>query len=186
MRHKRIHERAKLLDQLIVEFNASRHGTQLPRQQIFAAIPLLFPGSKHAGKGVFKTVFKVSSRSRDLVIKIARPRSLRNDLEAYRKIPKTIRNRYFAKIYWSTRYCLLQKYGEEVSVPEGRRKDLAKKVAQYGLVDVKYANIRMIDGAFKIVDANLTRAKNQGNSKKQKRRQFGWPSLTDYESTIVS
>ncbi|MCS7115098.1 MAG: hypothetical protein N0A00_06855 [Candidatus Bathyarchaeota archaeon] len=25
-----------------------------------------------------------------------------------------IRNRYFAKIYWTTQYCLLQKYGKAV------------------------------------------------------------------------
>ena len=157
VRHKTIHKRCLLLDQLIDGFNARRRGKNFPRKQVDQLMPMLFPGSIYAGRGFFKTVHKVSSRARDLVVKTAPRRSLESDLEVYRRIPKEIRNRYFAKIYWSTKYCLLQKFGGRGRVPRERLEYLKRMGRDHGLTDINAKNIRKIDGAYKIVDANLSK-----------------------------
>jgi hypothetical protein len=127
---------------------------KFPRKEAGQVIRLLFPNSRNAGKGAFKAVFQISSRTRDLALKVSREDNIRNDWGVYNQLPKNIRHRYFAKIYWSTRYCLLQKYGKKVIVPPEVIQSLKKKVKPYGLTDVRAANIRRVDGKFKIVDAN--------------------------------
>ncbi|MFQ5843176.1 MAG: hypothetical protein ACE5I8_12165 [Thermodesulfobacteriota bacterium] len=116
-------------------------------------IRVLFPGSKFSGRGVFKTVHKVSSRSRHLVLKTASRQSIRTDIRAYNRLPRNIRNRYFAKVYWRTKYCLLQKYGKKGNIPRKRLQELKAIGRQYGLRDIRAANIMKIDGKYKIVDA---------------------------------
>lgn len=79
-----------------------------------------------------------------------------NDWLAYHNLPRNIRNRYFAKICWLTDHCLLQKYGREGRVPERVLRKLKDVGRKYGLRDIKPANIRKVDGKFKIVDASLS------------------------------
>ena len=88
------------------------------------------------------------------MLKAARTRHIRRDLQLYKAIPGRIRNRYFAKIYWGTRHCLLQKYGDQKKVPPEIRKKLSAKGKKLGLSDIRDDNIRWVDGQFKIVDAN--------------------------------
>lgn len=164
VRHKLIHKRALVLDRLINGFKAERVRKNFPRKQVDQAMPLLFPNSIYAGRGFFKTVHKVSSRARDLVIKTARPKCLDSDWEAYHRIPRAIRNRYFAKIYWRTRYCLLQKFGKRGLVPKERLNYLQSLGRHYGLSDINGKNIRKIDGFYKIVDASL-RALGRGRNR---------------------
>jgi hypothetical protein len=106
---------------------------------------------------VFKTAYKVSSRTRELVLKAANRRSILRDLRAYRLLPRTLRNRYFAKVYWRTKYCLLQKYGSPGPVPPAGLARLKAVGKRYGLTDVREANIRKVGGVFKLVDANVSR-----------------------------
>jgi hypothetical protein len=56
-----------------------------------------------------------------------------------------LRNRYFAKIYWGTKYCLLQKYGRKAKVPAPVLKKLRAFGKQYRLTDINEANIRKVD-----------------------------------------
>lgn len=95
----------------------------------------------------------MSSLARDLALKIGGEENITKDIEVYDSLPSNIRNRYFAKIYWHTRYCLLQKYGKAVKIPPKTLEALRGKAASYRLTDVRAANIRKVDGRFKIVDA---------------------------------
>jgi hypothetical protein len=52
---------------------------------------------------------------------------------------------------------LLQKYGKSSKVPPERLKKLKRIAKEYGLTDVRPANVRKVDGQFKIVDASLSR-----------------------------
>src|SRR5712692_2145202 len=94
------------------------------------------------------------SRERDLVLKTGNRRSLYQDWRTYRRLPATLRNRYFAKLYWRTKYCLLQKYGKAGRVPPKRLATLKTVAQEHGLIDVRPDNIRLVEGVFKIVDAS--------------------------------
>jgi hypothetical protein len=88
-------------------------------------------------------------------LKIGREEYIKADIEAYMKLPKRIRNRYFAKIYWKTKYCLIQKYGKKTKIPKEILQKLRNVAKKFGLTDIRRANIRKIDGRFKIVDASI-------------------------------
>jgi len=154
MRHKTIHEKALLIDKFVEFYIKTRKRKRFPHKEVGQIIRLLFPNSRKIGRGAFKTVYQISSRSRDLALKISREENIRKDIEVYNKLPKRIRNRYFAKIYWSTQYCLLQKYGKAATVPQETIEHLKNKLKPYNLSDIRPANIRKVDGKFKIVDAS--------------------------------
>lgn len=159
MRHALINKKAKFIDKFIDEYKKVRNRTSFLHKEVAMIIHFLFPGSSYSGRGAFKTVHKVSSRARDLVLKTSNPRNIRNDERAYKRFPEKLRNRYFSKIYWRTKYCLLQKYGKGGKVPEKRMTQLKSVAKRYGLTDVRPANIRKVDGRFKIVDANIRKSK---------------------------
>jgi hypothetical protein len=122
-------------------------------------IHFLFPGSSYSGRGAYKTVHKISSRARDLVLKSSNPKNIKNDERAYKRLPPTLRNRYFAKIYWRTKYFMLQKYGTKSKVPDEKLRQLKSVAGKHGLTDVRPANIRKVDGRYKIVDASVRNRK---------------------------
>jgi len=154
VRHALIHKRAVLIDHFIDAYKTARRRRSFPHKAVACIILLIFPGSAFSGRGAWKTVHKVSSRERDLVLKTSNPRRLYDDWRAYSRLPPTLRNRYFAKIYWKTKYCLLQKYGKPGRVPPERLSKLKAVAQRHGLTDVRDSNIRMVDGIFKIVDAS--------------------------------
>jgi hypothetical protein len=162
MRHALIHRKALLLDQFIDVYKRVRRRKTFPHQATAKIIPLLFPGSSVAGRGAFKTVHKVSARVRDLVLKTSARKNIRMEVRAYRKLPSRIRNRYFAKVYWRTKYCLLQKFGSECDVPPSRLARLKQVARKYELTDVRPGNIRCVGGVGKIVDATVVRRERGG------------------------
>jgi hypothetical protein len=153
MRHALLNRTAQIIDRFVDTHKRVRRRTTFPHKEISEIISMLFPGSSREGRGAFKSVHVVYSRSRTLVLKTSNPRNIRTDLRAYKRIPETVRNRYFGKIYWGTKYCLLQKYGREVRVPESALLKLKSIGKAYGLKDIRPANIRKINGRFKIIDA---------------------------------
>lgn len=157
MRHALIYKKAVFIDEFVDSYKKIRHRTSFPHKEVASIIHFLFPGSSYSGRGAFKTVHRVSSRTRDLVLKTSNRRNIRNDERAYRRLPSNIGNRYFAKVYWRTKYCLLQKFGKSEKGPPERLKKLKSIARQYGLTDVRLANVRKVDGQFKIVDASLSR-----------------------------
>lgn len=158
IRHALIYKKAKFIDEFIDKYKSIRQRTSFPHREVATIIRLLFPGSNYSGRGALKTVHKVSSRARDLVLKTSHPKNIRNDQRAYKRLPENIRNRYFGKIYWTTKYCLLQKYGKKSQVPPDIQKKLRQIAKLYRLIDVRKDNVRRIDGRFKIVDANVSKA----------------------------
>lgn len=157
-RHELIYRKAEFIDQFVDSYKRIRKRSTFPHKEVAVIVRFLFPGSSYAGRGAFATVHKVSSRARDLVLKTSVPKKTRNDERAYRRIPENIRNRYFAKVYWRTKYCLLQKYGEEADVPAAKLAQLKAIGKKFGLSDIRPANVRKVDGLFKIVDATLRHA----------------------------
>lgn len=155
MRHSRIHKRARFIDEFIDSYRKVRKLRNFPHKAVKTILPLIFPGSRFAGRGAFKTVHKVSSRAKDLVLKTSRARHVKREKRAYERFPKSLRNRYFAKIYWITKYCVLQKYGRRAKVAEPELKRLKRKAKEHGLTDIRPENIRKVDGRFKIIDANI-------------------------------
>lgn len=142
------------MDGIVRAYKRSRGRKNFPHKMVGQVIPLLFPGSRKLGRGFFKTAYRVSSTARDLALKVARSKYIRADVRLYYAIQDSVRNRYFAKIYWNTKYCLLQKYGEKRRVSTLVLEKLKERGKNLGLSDIRIDNIRMVDGHFKIVDAN--------------------------------
>lgn len=159
MRHKNIHKKAKFIDNFVNHYKKIRKRSRFPHKEVKSIIHFLFQGSSYSGKGKYKTVHRVSSRAKDLVLKTSDTENIENDVLAYKKLPKGIRNRYFAKIYWTTKYCLLQRFGKRATIPQQVLKELKSIAKEHGLTDVRLANVRKFDRRFKIVDASLSKRK---------------------------
>jgi len=159
MCHALIYKKAKFIDQFVDYYQKARGRSNFPQKETGHLIKFLFPGSRYSGRGAFKTVHQISSRAKDLVLKTSHRKNIIRDWRTYCRIPDSIRNRYFAEIYWKTNYCLLQKWGKKVKVPEEMITKLRLVGRTYGLTDIRSDNIRKVDGHFKIVDANLSMRK---------------------------
>lgn len=156
-RHATLKRRAEIIDLVIEHYNKARKRKNFPRKIVEDLVRLVFPISNFEGRGAFKEVHKIRSRAFKRVLKVSNDESTRRDWKAYQRLPKNIRNRYFAKIYWSTKYCQLQKFGKDVKVPKDELRKLKAIGNRYGLTDIRPANVRKIDGHFKIVDASVRR-----------------------------
>ena len=155
VRHANIRKKAVFIDQFIDHYNRIRHRTNFPHKAAKEIISLLFPNSKPLGKGAFKTTHFITSRSRKLVLKLSRPKNIRADISAYNRVPLTLRNRYCAKIYWITRYCLLQQYANKVkniSKKDPKLLELKKKLKKYGLTDIRPDNVGFVNRKLKVFD----------------------------------
>ena len=129
----------------------------IPHKDIEKLLNIFFPRTKYisSNKGFFKHVFIIHSEIKSLVLKEGKSKDIRKDYNTYKRIPKNVRNCYFAKIYWRSNggRFMLQKYGKEVGIPKDelmRLKEIGKK---YGLKDVREDNIRKFGDKLKIIDA---------------------------------
>jgi hypothetical protein len=155
-RHERLRRKAHVIDDAVDEYRNSRGLSIFPHKKVRGMAEFILPKSKWVGNGAYKNVYRVRTQARNLVLKIGDQKHILNDLRVYRRFHKNVRNRYFAKIYWRTKYCLLQKFGDpadDISPIELQK--LKDKGKENGLCDVKVANIRLVDGRYKIVDANI-------------------------------
>lgn len=148
-----IREKATLIDQFADSYNLSHKRKNFPQKLVGELVRLLFPGSSYLGHGAFKYAYRISSRKRDLVLKVGRASSISRDLRTYKRLPLNIRNRYFAKIYWRTKYTMLQKFGKNGNIHDEDLAKLRKVAKRHGLSDIGARNVKRIDGKFKIVDA---------------------------------
>lgn len=154
MRHTRIHKKAVFLDSVIDAYKKARGRKSFPHEVVKQLLPLLFPHSSYKGKGWYKSAHKISTRTRDLVLKTADAKFIRRDHRIFAGINGRGRNRDFAKIYWATKYCMLQKYGKSHKVPQAELLRLKEEARRRNLSDVREDNIRFMEGRFKIVDAS--------------------------------
>lgn len=157
IRHKRLLVKAFFIDDFVVDYKRVRKRKSFPHKEVGMIIRFLFSGASYKGRGAFKTVHRVHSMARDLVLKTSNAKNIRADIRAYSRLPASIRNRYFAKIYWATRHMLLQKYGRAAErVPDDVLRRLKAVGKEHRLTDIRPANIRKVEGKYKIVDASVS------------------------------
>jgi hypothetical protein len=156
MKYSDIKKKAIRIDKFI---DKNRKSFTLPMNEIVAIIKYLFPSCYAMSKGWFKTVFTIcpqrGSKGEVLMLKVGKEGSIKNDIKAWKRVPKKIRERYFAKIHWHTKYSLLQEWGKEVNVALKDIEKLKMIGAKYGLIDIQKKNIRKVNGSLKIIDANV-------------------------------
>lgn len=109
--------------------------------------------------GWHKIVFRNRQIDHKVVLKIGPSRSIENDHQAYKRVPKSIRHAHFARMYWHTKYCLLQEFGETATVTDEQLRCVRQAVYKYGIFDIKAENLRWMDGELKIIDASATRVR---------------------------
>ena len=83
-----------------------------------------FPDLYVKSFGWHKIVFGINSLDQEIVLKVGAKKSIENDHRAYNRVPENQRHQLFAKIFWHTKYCLLQRYGSpaKVSQKDGQSK----------------------------------------------------------------
>ncbi len=157
MQYEILHHQAKHIDRYIDHNIGAAGPTAVPQEQLIALITRAFPDFYVVSCGWHKVVFGNRRVDHKVVLKVGPKRSIENDHRAYRRVPHSIRHQLFARMYWHTKYCLLQEYGFPVHVTAAQLATVRRIVYRYGIFDVKADNLRRIDGALKIVDANATR-----------------------------
>ena len=98
----------KVIEPSIDFIKKCRKRKSMPFKDIEGILKIFFPKTKYheTRKGFFKHVFVIHSTKRKLVLKVGRSkRHIRKDFTTYNRLPKNIRNRYFAKIYHMSYPC---------------------------------------------------------------------------------
>jgi hypothetical protein len=155
MKFKPLQNQAKLIDDLIDAYKKFTGTPFIPPTDIKAIITRVFPSLVPESNGWHKVVFRIRSEDGDLVLKIGRKEAIENDHRVYKRLPESVRHKLFARMYWHTKYCLLQEYGSITQISPAELNKLREFGYQYGLIDVKSKNIRNINGSLKIIDANM-------------------------------
>ncbi len=134
-----------------------RQSQFIPQENLKTLIIAAFPDFCVEASGWHKIVLMNRKIDGSVVLKVGSKTSIENDHQTYKRVPKRVRHLLFAKIFWHTKYCMLQEYGEPVSVTVAELNCLRRTVYKYGIFDVKEENLRLIRGELKIIDANMTR-----------------------------
>ncbi len=156
MKFKDLHHTARQIDHSIDHYLHLSGSPVIPQIQLKELVIKNFPDLYVRDAGWHKIVFGIHSADQKIVLKIGTKKTIENDHRAYKRVPESIRHQVFAKIFWHTKYCLLQEYGFPVQVNEAELTRLRRIVYRYGIFDVKVENLKRIDGELKIIDANVT------------------------------
>jgi hypothetical protein len=155
LKYQNLHDQAKILDNLIQAYIDSQKTVFVPMNELTNLVPTIFPNTSLLNYGMHKLVFQVTYRSKILALKIGKKDAIENDNKAYKQLPHPYRHVYFARVFWHTKYCLLQEYGQEVDVTPEELAKLRSIAGKFRLLDISCENIRNIDGYLKIIDAGL-------------------------------
>lgn len=155
VKYKHFFEKAKLLDKLIDEYRTSRKIRFVPVDNLSSLVNSVFPDARLLGYGLHKIVFRLEHKTHMLAFKVGKAQDIELDHQAYNRLPHEIRHVYLAKIYWHTKYTLLQQYGLETELTEQGLARIRLIATKYGLFDVTCENIRIVDGDSKIIDAGI-------------------------------
>jgi hypothetical protein len=155
VKFKHFFEKAKLLDNLIDEYRDSRKIRFVPISILSSLVTNVFPNATLLGYGLHKIVFRLQHKTHMLVLKVGKAQDIELDHQAYNRLPHEIKHVYLAKIYWHTKYSILQQYGLETELTEQELARIRLVAAKYGLLDITCENIRIVDGNSKIVDAGI-------------------------------
>lgn len=156
MKYESIHHLAHEIDRLIDQ-NLPKNSPIIPQSFITGLLTENFPELYVVDYGWHKIVFGIRSIDHRIVLKVGTKRSIENDHRAYKRVPDTVRHRLFAKIFWHTKYCLLQEYGFPANVTPNQLAEIRQTVYRYGIFDIKAENLKLIGNKIKIIDANVTR-----------------------------
>ena len=155
MKFKSLHEKAKLVDNRIDEY-IRKEGTSFPPMKNLQEIVLnIFPEASKANFGLHKIVFHLWHKSHELALKVGKSQTIELDHKAYKQMPRNLRHVYFARVFWHTRYCLLQEYGIETIVSAQELAQIRAIAYEYDLLDITCDNIKVVNGTLKIIDASI-------------------------------
>lgn len=157
VKYEKLHHAARYLDQLIDDNLPNRGSAFLTQESIKNIVLGCFKDFYVENCGWHKIVFGIHSADHKLVLKVGTKKSIELDHKTYKRVPKSVRHRLFAKVYWHTKYCLLQEYGYPIEVSEQQLFEIRWMVYKYGIFDVKADNLKRVDDEIKIIDANVTR-----------------------------
>ena len=118
----------------------------IPQEQLKSIVLKNFPDLYVTNVGWHKIVFGIHSIDQKIVLKVGSKNSIENDHRAYKRVPENMRHKLFARIFWHTKYCLLQEYGFPAQVTQEELTHLRRIVYRYGIFDVKAENLKRIDG----------------------------------------
>ncbi len=127
----------------------------MPINELQNVVPMVFPEAKMLSFGMHKLVFRLQHKHHDLALKVGRKDDIEHDHTAYKQLPHPYRHVYFARVFWHTKYCLLQEYGVQVDVTPEELSQIRSIASKFGLLDISCENIRNIDGYLKIIDAGI-------------------------------
>ena len=156
LKYKTIHQTAKQIDHLIDHRKHESGTSVIPQEELKKLVLKNFPDFYVQNVGWHKIVFCIRSIDQKIVLKVGPKSSIENDHRTYKRVPENLRHKVFARIFWHTKYCLLQEFGYPANVTPDEITRLRKIVYRYGVSDVKAENLKMIRGELKIIDANVT------------------------------
>jgi hypothetical protein len=156
LKYKTLHQTARQIDHLIDRYIESKGTSFIGQDELKKLILKDFPDLYVKDAGWHKIVFGIHSIDQKIVLKVGPKTSIEKDHRAYKRVPESMRHQLFAKIFWHTKYCLLQQYGYSANVTQKELDILRRTVYKYGISDIKAENLRMFDGELKIIDANAT------------------------------
>ena len=154
LKYKTLNRKAKQIDHLIDHYMHSRGSLFIPQEELKKLILKDFPDLYVKDFGWHKIVFGIHEIDQ-IVLKVGAKKSIENDHRAYKRVPESRRHQLFARIFWHTKYCLLQEYGFPAQVTPEELASLRRIVYKYGIFDIKAENLKRIDGELKIIDANV-------------------------------
>ena len=156
MKYKTLHQTGRQIDHLIDRYIESKGTSFIGQDELKKLILKDFPDLYVKDAGWHKIVFGIHSIDQKIVLKVGPKTCIEKDHRAYKRVPESMRHQLFAKIFWHTKYCLLQQYGYSANVTQKELDILRRTVYKYGISDIKAENLRMFDGELKIIDANAT------------------------------
>ncbi len=155
MKFKSLHQKAKLLDDSIDAYIAAK-GSFLPMRQLQEKVVAAFPDAAMVNFGMHKLVFRLRHKSHDLALKVGKAQAVELDHRVYKQMPSNLRHVYLARVFWHTKYSILQEFGVEADVSRQQLLQLRALAGRYGLLDITCDNIRAVDGHLKIIDAGIS------------------------------
>jgi len=155
VKFKTLHEKAIHLDNLIDGFREKKGTTFVPMANLQEIVLKTFPDAAMVNFGLHKLVFRLRHKSHELALKIGKNEAIKVDYEAYKRMPSSERHVYFARVFWHTKYSLLQEYGVEAEVSPEEFAQIKIIADRYGLLDITCDNIRKVNGNLKIIDASI-------------------------------
>ncbi len=155
MKFKSLHKKAKLLDDLIDVYKETKGTSFVPMADLEKTVMEAFPDVVLVNYGFHKLVFHLRHKSHELALKIGRSQAIEFDHTVYKQLPANLRQVYFARVFWHTKYCLLQEYGVEAEATAEAVEQVRAVAGKYGILDITCDNIRSVNGNLKIVDATI-------------------------------